>query len=164
MFSFLPALFSKKITFKRITSRHVKGYKIYGLFKDSTAVSGIRKEELDFIDNPDKPDSEKNTVTLEYNDNATWELPKDMYSDRDHKFKLFINDCIVNPLYYQYNKYNRLLTIDTNLKPINLNDEIKLEYFMDVITRKYSAAENFEVEVVPVFNDTYTLGMHNVII
>ena len=119
---------------------------------------------LDSFDNPSEPNVERTSIKLEYNDNATWELPKDLYTDRDHKFKLYINDAIVTTLYYQYNKYNRMLTIDTNLKPIDISDTFTLEYYRDMITKTYELEENCTIKVKPIFADTYTYGNHNVII
>lgn len=160
----LPALLKKTITFKRLNNKHVKGYEIYGLFPDNNYSSGIREELLDSFDNPSEPNVERTSIKLEYNDNATWELPKDLYTDRDHKFKLYINDAIVTTLYYQYNKYNRMLTIDTNLKPIDISDTFTLEYYRDMITKTYELEENCTIKVKPIFADTYTYGNHNVII
>lgn len=162
--SLLPALLTKTITFKRLDSRHVKGYEVYGLFADTNYTSGIREELIDAFDNPSEPNVERTSVNLEYNDNYTWELPKDLYTDRDHKFKVFINDAILSTLYYQYNKYNRMLTIDKNLKPLSSNDVIRLEYHRDMITKTYPLESNCQIRIKPIFADTYTYGNHNVII
>ena len=62
---------------------------------------------IDAFDNPSEPNVERTSIDLEYNDNYTWELPKDLYTDRDHKFKVYINDAVLNTLYYQYNKYSK---------------------------------------------------------
>jgi hypothetical protein len=160
----LPALLTKKITFKRLTNKHVKGYEIYGLFADPNYSSGIREELLDYIINPSEPNVEKTVIELEYNDNATWQLPKDLYTDRDHKFQFFINDFILSTLYFQYNKYNRLLTIDTNLKPITINDTFRLEYYRDMITKTYPLEQDCSIKIKPIFTDTYAYGTHNIII
>lgn len=156
-------LLVKKITFKRLNSKHVKGYEVYALYADDSYSSGIREELLDSFDNPSEPNVERTSILLEYNDNATWELPKDLYTDRDHKFKLFIDDAIVSPMYYQYNKYNRMLTIDKNLKPIESTNVFRLEYFRDMITKQYVLDENCQIKIKPVFAETYTYGNHNVI-
>lgn len=160
----VPAMLEKTISFKRLNNRHVRGYKIYGLFKDNNYSSGIRRMLLDNFENPSEPNVDRTSVELKYNQNATWELPGDIFIDRDHKFKLFMNDSILTSLYYQYNKYTRLLTIDTNLKPININDRFRLEYYRDRIKRTYTLEDNCKIEVVPVYADTYTYGNHNIII
>ena len=161
----LPSMVSKTISFKRMNSKHVKEYEIYGLFKDDTYASGIRRDLLDRIDNPNEPNTQLTEIPLEYNQSATWELPEDIYLDREHKFKLFVNNAIVSSLFFQYNKYNRLLTIDKNLKPIQSTDIITLQYFRDRIVREYrNLEENCKIEIVPIYADTYTYGNHNVII
>ena len=160
----LPSLLTKTITFKRLDNKNVKGYEIYGLFKDNNYSSGIREELIDSFENPSKPNVKKKSIELEYNVNATWQLPNDLYTDSDHKFSFYINDFILNTLYFQYNKYNRLLTIDTNLKPIDPNDKFRLDYYRDMITKTYPLEQNCEIKIKPVFADTYTYGNHNIII
>ena len=100
----IPGMPIKTISFKRMNSKHVKSYKIYGIFKDSNYTSGLRTELLEELKNPSVPNTELTTVKLDYNDNYTWELPNDLFTDREHKFKLFINKTIVSTMYYQYNK------------------------------------------------------------
>lgn len=160
----LPALLTKTITFKRLNNKHVKGYEVYGLFPDSNYTSGIREELIDSFENPSEPNVLRTSIPLDYNDNYTWTLPKDLYTDREHKFKLYINDSIVSTLYYQYNKYNKLLTVDRNLKVIEPSDTIRLDYFRDMITKTYPLENNCSIKVKPIFADTYTYGNHNVII
>lgn len=162
--SLLPATLVKTIKFKRMNNKHIKGYEIYGVYQDDNFESGIREDLIDYFDNPSEPNTERVSLVLEYNDNYTWELPKDLYTDRDHKFRIYINDAILSTLYYQYNKYNRFVTIDKNLKPLNVNDKIKIEYFRDMITRTYPLESNCQIKIRPVFADTYTYGNHNVII
>jgi hypothetical protein len=165
MENMLPGLINKTISFKRMNSKHVKGYEIYGLYPDSNYTSGIRKELERKIDNPTEPNVDMTSISLEYNPNATWELPADMFTDRDHKFRLYINNFVVSSLYYQYNKYTRLLTLDTNLKPITVNDTFRLEYYRDRIKLTlFGLEKNCTIEVVPIYADTYTYGNHNVII
>ena len=164
MSQLLPALLTKTITFRRMNNKHVKGYKIYALFPDNNYSSGIREDLLDEFDNPSEPNVQRTRIKLEYNNNQTWELPNDIYIDRDHKFRLFINNIITSPLYYQYNKYNKLLTINHNLKPLKSDDIIELEYFKDFITKSYALEQNCTIKVQPIFADTYTYGNHNIII
>lgn len=160
----LPAMLVKTITFKRLSNKHVKGYEIYGLFPDSTYSSGLREELIDVFDNPSEPNVQRTEIKLQYNDNYTWQLPSDLYTDRDHKFRIYINDTILSTLYYQYNKYNRFLTIDRNMKVLDVLDEITLSYFRDMITRSYPLQNDCQIKVKPIFADSYTYGNHNVII
>ena len=160
----LPATLTKTITFKRLNNKHVKGYEVYGLFPDNNYSSGIREELIDSFDNPSEPNVDKTSVLYEYNDNYTWKLPNDLFMDRDHKFKIFINDSILSTLYYQYNKFTKLITIDKNLKPLEKDDKIKLEYFRDMITKTYVLETNCNIRVKTIFADTYTYGNHNIII
>lgn len=162
--SLLPATLVKTIKFKRMNNKHIKGYEIYGVYQDDNFESGIREDLIDYFDNPSEPNTERVSLVLEYNDNYTWELPNDIFLDRDHKFKIFINDFIVSPLFYQYNKYTRKVTIDKNLKPIQANDKIVVEYFRDYVTKSYTLDENCNIKIRPIFADTYTYGNHNVII
>ena len=160
----VTALLTKTIKFKRLNNKHIKAYEIYALYSDSNYASGIREELLERFNNPSEPNTERTSIQLEYNDNATWELPSDLYTDRDHKFQLFMNDFIVSTLFYQYNQYNRFLTIDTNLKPITSNDTFRLDYYRDMIVRTYVLEQDCQIRIKPIFADTYTYGNHNVII
>ena len=160
----LPSLLKKSITFKRMDSKNVIGYEIYGLFKDSNYASGIREELIDTIDNPSEPNTSLTSIILEFNNSYTWKLPDDIYLDRDHKFKIYINGFIVSTLYYQYNKYNKLLTINKNLKTIEPDSTIKLEYFKDTITKSYMLEEDCQIKIKPIFSESYTYGTHNIII
>lgn len=160
----IPSLLTKTITFKRLNSKHVAGYRIYALYQDNKYASGIREEELDYIENPSEPNVGSTSIDYEYNDNYTWELPSDIFIDREHKFKVYVNNSILTTLFYQYNKNNRLLTIDRNLRKLELNDKITVKYFRDMVTKTYVLEENCEIKVAPVFIEGYTYGNHNVII
>ncbi len=160
----LPSLLKKTITFKRLNNKNVYGYEIYGLFKDDNYASGIREELLDSFENLSEPNTSLTDIILEFNQKYTWQLPEDIYIDRDHKFKIYINNAIVSTLYYQYNKYNKMLTIDKNLKTINAGDTIKLQYFKDTITKTYMLEQDCQIKVKPIFRQTYSYGTHNIII
>lgn len=160
----IPALITKTISFKRLDNKNVIGYKIYGLFKDNKYESGIREELLDEFDNPSEPNSTLTSKTYEFNKNYTWELPNDMYLDRDHRFKVFVNDFILSSMYYEYNKYNKIITINKNLKVLDPNDVIRIDYFKDIIIKTYSLEQNCDIRIKPIFRETYTYGTHNVVI
>lgn len=160
----LPGVLRKNIKFKRLNNKHVKGYEIYGIFQDPSYGSGVREELLDSFPNPDEPNTDLSSITLEYNENVTWELPSDLYTDRDHKFKIFINNVVLSTLYYQYNKYSRLLTIDSNLKVIEPTDIIRLDYYRDMISKTYMVQEDCSIRVKPIFAETYKYGNHSIII
>lgn len=160
----IPALLKKTITFRRLKAKNVTKYEIYAKFQDDSYDSGIRTELLDVIDNPVVPDTYLKKITLAYNENATWSLPDDAYLDRDHQFRLFLNDFVLTSLCYKYNQLSRLITLDTVMKTYTINDVIELEYYQDLITKSYMLESDCEIYVKPIFTDTYTYGYHNIII
>ena len=160
----ITALLKKKITFQRLSEKNVIGYEIWGMFKDDTYDSGIRNDLLEIIDNPSEPNPVIKRISLEGNENATWKLPNDAFLDRDHQFRLYINDVIVSSLCYNYNRISRLITLDTVLREYSLSDDkVELEYYQDLIIKEYMLEDNCEIFVKPVFTQSYTYGDHNVI-
>ena len=159
-----PALLKKTITFRRLTSKNVLSYQIYANYKDDTYASGIRTELLDTIENPIVPNPIIKRINLEYNDNATWELPYDAYLDRDHQFRLYMNGFIISSMCYKFNRLSKLITLDTVMKNYTVNDKMEMEYYQDIITKDYMLEEDCEIFVKPIFTDSYTYGYHNVII
>ena len=160
----IPALLKKTISFRRLKARNVIAYEIYATYKDETYTSGIRTELLDTIVNPTVPNPVIKRIELQYNDNATWELPYDAYLDRDHQFRLYMNDFILSTMTYKYNRLSKLITLDTVLKKYTMNDKMEMEYYQDIITKDYMLEENCEISVKPIFTDSYAYGYHNVII
>jgi hypothetical protein len=160
----LPSLITKTITFKRMDNKNVAGYEVYGLFPDSSYSSGIKEELLDKFDNPSEPNTSRYSVTFDYNKRYTWQLPDDMFLDRDHRFKVYVNNAVISSLYYQYNKFSKLLTINKNLKELSSNDKIRIDYYRDMITKTYVLEQNCSIKIKPIFKDTYTYGTHNIII
>ena len=162
--NFIPALLKKTITFRRLASKNVIAYEIYAKFPDDTYDSGIRMELLERFDNPIKPNPCIKRITLEYNNDATWELPYDAYLDRDHQFRLYLNGFILSSMTYKYNSVLKLISLDTVMKKYECNDKLELEYYQDLITRSYMLENNCEIYVKPIFTDSYTYGYHNIII
>lgn len=158
------ALLKKTITFRRLPSKHVKCYEVYAAYKDDNYDSGIRNELLDIIDNPDVPNPRLIRIPLAYNDNATWELPDDAFLDRDHQFRLFLNNFIMSSAYFNFNRLLKLITFDTVAKTYTLNDKMELEYYQDIITKEYMLESDCVITVKPIFLDTYNYGDHNIII
>lgn len=159
----IPAFLKKTINFRRLTSKNVLAYEVYATFKDDTYTSGIKTELLDTIENPIIPNPITKRIELSYNDNATWELPYDAYLDRDHQFRLYLNDFILSSMCYNYNRLNKLITLDTVMKEYTDSDKLELEYYQDIITKEYMLDKDCEITVKPVFTDSYTYGYHNVI-
>lgn len=87
-----------------------------------------------------------------------------MFLDRDHRFKVYVNNAVISSLYYQYNKFSKLLTINKNLKELSSNDKIRIDYYRDMITKTYILEQNCSIKIKPIFKDTYTYGTHNIII
>lgn len=160
----IPAFLKKTISFRRLTSKNVLAYEVYATYKDDTYTSGVKTELLDTIENPIIPNPITKRIELLYNDNATWELPYDAYLDRDHQFRLYLNDFILSSMCYNYNRLSKLITLDTVMKEYTNNDKLELEYYQDIITKEYMLDKDCEITVKPVFTDSYTYGYHNVII
>lgn len=160
----IPALLKKNISFIRLSSKNCAGYEIYGHFVDDSYDSGIRTELLEYIENPSVPNPVTRKITLPNNEYPTWELPKDMYTDRDHQFYLYQNTFIVSSMYYAYNRVTKMITLDTVLKPYEITDVMELEYYRDIIERSYTLENNCTIKIKPVFKQTATFGDHNVII
>ena len=162
--NFIPAELKKTITFRRLTAKNVIAYEIYAKFKDDTYDSGIRNELLEKFDNPVEPNPQIKRITLEYNQDATWKLPHDAYLDRDHQFRLYMNNFILSTMAYKYNRIHKLISLDTVMKKYEPTDILELEYYQDLITRSYVLESNCEIFVKPIFTDSYTYGYHNIII
>ena len=165
----LPALITKKITFRRLASKNVVAYQVHGTFKDSNYASGLRHELLDTITNPYCPNPILTEIPLGYNDNATWKLPDDAFLDRDHQFRMFLKktyepDFMVLPsIAFSYNRLTKLITLDTAMKDYELGDEVKLEYYKDVIVKEYAVVDDCTISITPIFKDDYNYGTHNII-
>lgn len=159
----IPALLKKTITFKRMPIKNVLSYEVYAIYKDDTKSLGTRTKLLDTIQNPVEPDPIIKRITLAYNDNVTWELPRDAYLDRDHQFRIFINENLLISLNYSFNRITKLITLNSNINEYTVNDKIELEYYQDVIVRSYALTEDCEISVKPIFKDSYTYGYHNII-
>lgn len=160
----IPALLKKTIRFKRLITKNVIAYEVYATYKDNTYESGIRTELLDTIENPKEPNPVIKRIELNYNTNATWELPRDAYMDRDHQFRLYMNDFIVSSMCYKFNRITKLITLDTILKQYTINDKMEMEYYQDIITKDYMLEEDCEISIKPIFAESYTYGYHNVIV
>ena len=162
--NFIPALLKKTITFQRLPAKNVIAYEIYAKIPDSNYDSGIRNELLEVFDNPLEPEPRVKRIELAYNKDATWKLPDDAYIDRDHQFRLYLNDFILGTMAYTYNRVNKLISMDIVMKNYTPNDKVELEYYQDLITRSYMLEKNCQIYVKPIFTDSYTYGYHNVII
>ena len=171
----------KIIRFRRLNNRHIAGYMIYGVFKDSSYQSGIRTESMlkdvngnDLMyKNPELPcldPDEIKRIDLEWNTEVTWKLPDDAFYDKDHRFTLYMNNAPLPRLYYDYNKITRTFTINTTLKACSQLDKFELEYFRDYIKVELfldSSDVNSDPDSIiikPVFRHGYRYGYHNIII
>lgn len=160
----LPANIKKTIRFPRLTSKNVLNYEIYTKTVDDAYDSGIRIDLLDTIQNPVIPSPVKNQIDLEYSNNATWNLPKNIYMDRDHDIIILVNDIQISKLYYTVNKPAKLFTINTNKITINSDTKVKIIYYQDIIEKSYMVEQDCEVFVKPIIIDSYHYGQHNVIL
>lgn len=160
----IPGLLKKSISFRRLPNKAVKKYKIYALYKDDSYASGIRTELLETIDNPYVPQPYVKRITLPYNENATWKLPRDAYLDVGHKFRLYLDDIMVGTMSYKFNRITRMVTLDTVIETYDVNSKIEMEYYQDLIKKDYMLEEDCDIRIEPVFAESSSYGFHNVII
>lgn len=160
----LPANIKKTIRFPRLTSKNVLNYEIYTKTVDDTYDSGIRIDLLDTIQNPVMPSPVQDTIDLEYSNNATWNLPNNIYMDRDHDIIILVDDIQISKLYYTVNKPAKLFTINTNKITINPDTKVSIIYYKDIIEKSYMVEKDCEIFVKPIIIDSYHYGQHNVIL
>lgn len=160
----IPTMIKKKISFLKLSDRFCSSYKIYAVFKDDEYASGTRTELVDEFENPKEDTPVLITKELDKVQEPTWKLPEDAYLDQDHPFYLYQNDFIINTIFYSYNRVTRLITLDTTLKPYSINDDMKIKYYKNIITREYSFEEDCDINIVPIFTDSSVFGNHNIIL
>lgn len=160
----IPASIKKTIRFPRLTSKNVLSYEIYTKTVDDTYNSGIRIDLIDTIQNPVIPSPAKNQIDLEYSNNATWNLPKNIYMDRDHDIIILVDGIQISKLYYTINKAAKIFTINTNKITINSDTKVKIIYYQDIIEKSYMIEQDCEIFVKPIIIDSYHYGQHNIII
>lgn len=160
----IPASIKKTIKFPRLSSKNVLSYEVYTKTVDDTYDSGIRIDLIDTIQNPNIPSPVQDTIDLEYSNNATWNLPKNIYMDRDHDIIILVNDIQISKLYYTVNKPAKLFTINTNKITINPDTKISIIYYKDIIEKSYMVEKDCEIFVKPIITDSYHYGQHNVIL
>ena len=160
----IPASIKKTIKFPRLSSKNVLSYEIYTKTVDDTYDSGIRIDLIDTIQNPNIPSPVQDTMDLEYSNNATWNLPNNIYMDRDHDIIILVDDIQISKLYYTVNKPAKLFTINTNKITINSDTKVKIIYYQDIIEKSYMVEQDCEVFVKPIIIDSYHYGQHNVIL
>ena len=160
----LPANIKKTIRFPRLTSKNVLNYEIYTKTVDDTYDSGIRIDLIDTIQNPNIPSPVQDTMDLEYSNNATWNLPNNIYMDRDHDIIILVDDIQISKLYYTVNKPAKLFTINTNKITINPDTKVSIIYYKDIIEKSYMVEQDCEIFVKPIIIDSYHYGQHNVIL
>lgn len=160
----IPASIKKTIRFPRLASKNVLSYEIYTKTIDDTYNSGIRIDLIDTIQNPIMPSPVINQMELEYSNNTTWNLPKDIYMDRDHDVIILVDGIQISKLYYTINKTAKIFTINTNKITINTDTKVSIIYYQDIIEKSYMVEENCEVFVKPIIIDSYHYGQHNVIL
>lgn len=160
----IPASIKKTIQFPRLTSKNVLKYEIYTKTIDDTYDSGIRIDLIDTIENPNIPSLVKNQIDLEYSNNNTWSLPKNIFMDRDHEIIILVDNIQISKLYYTVNKTAKLFTINTNKITINKDTKITIIYYQDIIEKSYMLEKDCEIFVKPVIIDSYHYGQHNIIL
>lgn len=160
----IPASIKKTIRFPRLTSKNVLSYKIYTKTVDDTYNSGIRIDLIDTIQNPNIPSPVKDKIDLDYSINATWNLPKNIYMDRDHDIIVLIDDIQISKLYYTINKQAKIFTINTNKITITPDTKVSIIYYQDIIEKSYMFDEDCEIFIEPVIVESHHYGQHNIIL
>ena len=157
----IPAILEKTITFRRLSSKNVVAYEVYATYNNQ---QNLRTELLDTIPNPSYPSPVLTEIELPYNENATWQLPHDAFLDRDHQFRLYLNGFILSNMCYNYNRIQKLISLDIVMKKYEIGDKLVLKYYKDIITKKYAVTDDCKITIKPIFRDGYEYGFHNVII
>ena len=160
----IPSIIRKNITFRRLSNKACSKYRIYAVFKDNTSDSGTRTELIDEFDNPSEPSIYTRRIPLSHEKEPTWTLPFDAFYDRNHHFRLFINNHAISSVYYNYNRKNRLFTLDEQLIDYDVSYNVELEYFVDVIKKSYTFEKECNIIVKPIFSQEYMYGDHNIIV
>ena len=161
----IPGMLKKKIRFIRLSPKNCNGYNIYALYKDDTYASGVRKVLLEYVPNPQTPNPILKEIALESTPNPTWPLPEDAYMDTDHPFYLIHNDETISKMKYSFNRVTKKITLDTILVTYEpATDVMKLKYYRDLIELEYTLEQDCNIYVEPIFNKTYNIGEHNVIV
>ena len=153
---------AKKITFKRMSSKNVIAYEIYTKYIDENH-PGPRVELLDTVPNDPPMDPPLKRMELEYTSSAKWKLPDDAFLDRDHWFRLYLNDIILSEMFYNYNRVLKWFSLDLVAKDYTVNDKLELEYDRNVITKTYLVEDNCQIKITPIWRDSYAVGTHNII-
>ena len=160
----IPASIKKTIRFPRLTSKNVLSYEIYTKTVDEAYNSGIRIDLINTIQNPVITKKKKAEIELEYSNNATWNLPNNIYMDKDHDIIILVDDIQISKLYYTINKSAKIFTINTNKITINSDTKVKIIYYQDIIEKSYMVEQDCEMFVKPIIIDSYHYGQHNVIL
>lgn len=160
----IPSSIKKTIRFPRLTSKNILNYEIYTKTIDNTYNSGIRIELLDTIQNPIIPFPIKTQIDLDYSNNATWSLPKDIFMDKDHGIIVLVDDIQISKLYYTINKQANLLTINQYKIKINTGTKVSLIYYQDIIEKSYMLDNECGIFIKPIIKNSYHYGNHNIIL
>ena len=160
----IPSSIKKTIRFPRLTFKNVSAYEVYTKTVDNTYDSGIRIDLLDRIDNLIMPSPIKTQIDLEYSNNATWSLPKDIYMDKDHSIIVLVDGVQISKLYYTINKQANMFTINQLKVKINTGTKVSLIYYQDIIEKSYMLDNECGIFVKPVIRNSYHYGHHNVIL
>lgn len=160
----LPGSIKKTIKFPRLSSKNVISYEVYTKTVDTTYSSGIKTELIDTILNPNIPSPVLKTLEYQYSSNFTWNLPKNIYLDRDRKLVVLVDNIPISNLYYTVNKLSGIFTINTNCVTVNGYSIVSIIYYEDIIEKSYMLEQNCDIIVKPIMIESYHYGKHNVIL
>ena len=103
-------------------------------------------------------------MVYKYSKNYTYPLPSNIFIDKDHKVRVFVDDVLISSLWYTINFYAKIFTINTSKIGIHIDTKVSIKYYEDIITKDYFLDEDCELFVKPIFNESYHYGDHNIIL
>lgn len=158
--SSLPVVKQNLLTFKRLKSLNVTGYKI--VVKETLEDGSINKRLLETIPNPTVPQYVLHRYPLEYRRSQYWDLPEDVCYDSDHKVEVFINGVQLDGMHRTYSERLRRVSIMLE-SPLKTSDLVEVTYYQDEITYTHTTPYRSEYFIEPVITYAYNVGNHNVL-
>lgn len=139
------------ITFNRIPYYLCKEYLLKIIYPDSVV------DEI-IIPNTQTSNPVIERKELEYNDSLTWKMPLNIIATNALDIVVLINNVEINSMYYNYNKTDRLLTI--NELKVTKNDIVEVEIKCDKISYEYYSDKKFVYKIYPIYTNNYSIGQH----
>jgi hypothetical protein len=145
------------ITFKRVDTKHCTSYKIYANYLED----GEMKEYLlDEIPNPKTSSPLPKVKYFEYNKRKMWTFNERVLARSTSDVVVYVNEVRLITSQYTFAPAIGILNIHI---PLSEGDVIKVEYNVDGLKYVHNTTKRHEYRIVPVFNNEYKLGDHNLL-